>query len=452
MPTMADYLKADTRPVPEIFTERSFRRDIGSAPVPKEPYVSAEYAQLEMDRLWMKVWQVACREREIPNPGDYQEYTIGDQSVLVVRQRNGEIKAHANACIHRGTQLRQGMGNTQSFVCRFHKWEYDIDGTLVDVPCRWDFPVLGDKTHTLSPVRVDTWQGFVFVNFDDAAIPLDEFIGEPVLEHFDKFPLRNRVKTGHVGKWVNTNWKNGLNAFIESYHPYATHPQVMLHAGDCSTQYDLFDWHSRFIAPIAVPSPHVDRPVDARMIIESQMHGKMVAGLKGGAEEDIEEGLAAGKPAREIMADFARKKLSARTGRDYSQRSDTEMLDGVLYFLFPNLCPWLGEGFPLVYRSRPRADLHPEWSLFEVMYLQDFGDTDELPPDVPMTLLQADEPWQMAADQLGALAPILDQDIPNMVGQTMGLRNRRFEQLMYSEYQENICRHFQKNVERFVGR
>ena len=79
--------------------------------VPKERYVSQEFLDLEMEKLWPRVWQVACREEELPETGDYLEYTIGDQSILVVRTDPGTVKGYFNTCLHRGTRLADGRGN-----------------------------------------------------------------------------------------------------------------------------------------------------------------------------------------------------------------------------------------------------------------------------------------------------------------------------------------------------
>src|SRR5437588_6705754 len=107
-----------------------FVRDDGF--VPKERYTSREFVELEMDRLWPRVWQVACREEQIPEVGDYLEYTIGDQSILVVRSAPDTITASYNACLHRGTRLGEGTGHFDdgTIRCRFHAWCYALAGPL----------------------------------------------------------------------------------------------------------------------------------------------------------------------------------------------------------------------------------------------------------------------------------------------------------------------------------
>src|SRR5207245_847508 len=120
--------------------EASYRRTMGDVRadllvgadglVPKDRYISREFLDLEMERLWTRVWQVACREEEIAEPGAYVEYTIGDQSILVVRSAPDEISAYTNSCLHRGTRLAEGTGSFARgrIQCRYHGWCDALDG------------------------------------------------------------------------------------------------------------------------------------------------------------------------------------------------------------------------------------------------------------------------------------------------------------------------------------
>src|SRR3954466_8374552 len=141
--------------------------------VPKDRYISPAFLELEMERLWSRVWQIACREEEVAEPADFVEYTIGDQSVLVVRTTDGELAAHHNACLHRGTRLAQGAGTfpDADIRCRYHAWRYGLDGRLLQIVDDHEFDAVPDDL-CLARVRVDTWGGFVFVNLDPAAEPL----------------------------------------------------------------------------------------------------------------------------------------------------------------------------------------------------------------------------------------------------------------------------------------
>ena len=96
--------------------------------VPKQPYYEARYVDLEKQRLWPMVWQVACRAEEIPSPGDYVTYQIADESIIVLREDESTLKAYYNVCQHRGRRLTDGCGNAKNFYCRFHGWRWNLDG------------------------------------------------------------------------------------------------------------------------------------------------------------------------------------------------------------------------------------------------------------------------------------------------------------------------------------
>ena len=141
--------------------------------VPKDRYVSRAFGDLEMERLWPRVWQVACRTEEIPEVGDYVEYLIGDQSILVVRSAPDAVQAFYNTCLHRGTRLADGCGQFSDceIRCRYHAWRYHLDGRIKEIVDREEFgPVPADLR--LREVRAECWGGFVFINMDPDAPPL----------------------------------------------------------------------------------------------------------------------------------------------------------------------------------------------------------------------------------------------------------------------------------------
>ena len=143
--------------------------------VPAEHYISREIVQLEKRLLWPKVWQLACRLEEIPFPGDYVTYDINDESVIVVRQTPDTIRAFYNVCQHRGRRLTEGCGSAARLQCRFHGWQWTLDGNVIRIVDRDDWqgcPDMSDEDFSLPEIKVDTWAGFVFVNFDPACEPL----------------------------------------------------------------------------------------------------------------------------------------------------------------------------------------------------------------------------------------------------------------------------------------
>jgi phenylpropionate dioxygenase-like ring-hydroxylating dioxygenase large terminal subunit len=141
--------------------------------VPTDRYRSREIAERERERIWMKVWQVAGRVDELPNPGDWKEHRIQDQSFLVVRGADGQLRGFVNACRHRGNVLcRDGSGHTgRRFVCPYHLWSYDLEGQLRGVSRPELVGDIDTSELGLLPVSVDTFAGFVFLNPDPEAAP-----------------------------------------------------------------------------------------------------------------------------------------------------------------------------------------------------------------------------------------------------------------------------------------
>lgn len=233
--SIADVLASDARPAPAPLTTQAYEF-LGDADLPTHRYTCDDFFQQEMSGMWSRCWQWACREEHIPTVGDHYVYDIGPYSVIITRVAVGEIKAFINSCTHRGTRLlsEEGPGSGQGFHCPFHGWSYDLDGTLKDVPGHWDFPHVCEATHSLQSVRCDTWQGFIFINFDIDAKPLREQL-DVMPEHFSHFPLSHRRIRLHVQKALPANWKAAQEAFMEAYHNFTTHDAPT--GGECPVRY-----------------------------------------------------------------------------------------------------------------------------------------------------------------------------------------------------------------------
>ena len=142
---------------------------------PKERYFDPDFYQMEVEMLWPRVWQMACRLEEIPQPRDFVEYEILDQSVVVVRTDDMGVRAFQNACRHRGVKVVEGRGSCESgFICPFHGWCYGPDGTNTFVTRSKTFAEhnLQPQDLNLTPVRCEMWGGCAWINLDDDAPPL----------------------------------------------------------------------------------------------------------------------------------------------------------------------------------------------------------------------------------------------------------------------------------------
>ena len=201
-----ELLDQDSCTVPPVLRFDKQRHD-GPNRIPVERYISKEFFDLEVDRVWKRVWQMACREEDIPNVGDHLVYDIVGMSFLIVRSDEDEIKAYWNACLHRGLQLRHRRGHSAQLRCPYHGWCWSLKGDLKQIPADWDFEHVNKEEQALPSVKVGRWGGFVFINPDPDCESLESFLGE-LPEHFKRWALEDRYKAAHVAKIIHCNWWN----------------------------------------------------------------------------------------------------------------------------------------------------------------------------------------------------------------------------------------------------
>lgn len=435
-PTYQQILDADTRSVPPILREQSWR-EIGPVGVPIERYTARAFHDLEVEKVWRRVWQMACREEEIPAVGDHVLYEIADHSLIVMRAAPGEIRAFHNTCLHRGRALRDGPGCVSELRCPFHGWAWKLDGSLHSVPCEWDFAHVDPAQYRLPEARVGIWGGFVFVNLDPACAPLEEHLGD-LPRHFAPWPLEDRYTAAHVAKVLPCNWKVAQEAFMEAYHVAATHPQLLPGIGDTNSQYDVWPTFSRAITANMTPSPHLRwQPTEQEQL--DSMTGRSL-------DEEPVLRVPDGSTARRTLAMLARAQLGAAVPRA-AELSDAELADSFYYTLFPNLHPW-GAYNRIVYRFRPyRRD--PDRSIMDVLHLAPFRGA--RPKPAPVYWLGDDEGWTQAPE-LGFLTRVFDQDTANLGRVQAGLRAARHTHVTFARYQETKIRHFHALLEEWTSR
>lgn len=452
MPTTESYLRQDRGQIPDALFEQS-THDLGDEPVDKRIFTEREQHEFEKERLWKRVWQMACRCNDIPEVGDRVVYDIVDQSIVIVRSAPDEFKAFHNTCMHRGTRLvgeTDPTGGTE-FTCSFHNWSYNLDGSIKRIPCRWDFPAVKDEDVHLAEVKVGLWNGFIFVNMDPDCEPFEDFLGETIPRHFESWPRDNAYKAVHIGKPVPCNWKLATEAFLEIYHIPSTHPNFLPYAADCNAQYDFWGLHARMLGVVGVPSPHLGEVDDPQTIVDGML-GDAVGNMFGESEFEmpqLPEGATA-MDARALCADFVKQSMQSLTGVDFSQASDSEMLDATQYFVFPNFVPWAGNAFPMAYRVRPMGDDH-EWCIFEVLVLMFMPEGAPRPKDAQLVMTPADEPWG-AVKELGGLGPIIDQDMVNLVKLQRGNKSDGLKVVHLANYQERNIRNMHNNLDEFMGK
>ncbi len=196
--------------------------ELGTGPLPIEPFISREHYELEKERLFRRVWLNVGTLGDIPNPGDYwvKEVKVCDASVLVTHGTDGKIRAFHNVCTHRGNKLVWGdRGSTKRYIsCCFHGWSFDLEGRLVSVTDEAGFADLDKSCRNLTPLAVDVWKGFIFVNFDpEPSETLLEYLG-PLANEFDDRPIEELEPLWRYEVSENANWKVAMDAQNEIYH------------------------------------------------------------------------------------------------------------------------------------------------------------------------------------------------------------------------------------------
>jgi phenylpropionate dioxygenase-like ring-hydroxylating dioxygenase large terminal subunit len=185
-------------------------------------YTSPEFYRREVERIWKKAWNFIGSVDQIPNPGDYFTVTFVGIPVIVLRDGEGELRAFANSCRHRGSELLEGSGNCKLISCPYHSWTYELNGRLRGAP-EMDQTLDFDKAqYGLLPIRLDTWGGFLFVNFDEKAGPLQKFLGG-LPEKLAPYRLESMALVRRKTYDMACNWKLFVENAKESYHIATVH-------------------------------------------------------------------------------------------------------------------------------------------------------------------------------------------------------------------------------------
>ena len=338
--------------LPNELAEGAITPGVTPVLIPTYRYTSEEFAARENERLWPRVWQLACSVDHVRDPGDWYEYRAGWLSALIVRGDDGELRAFQNACRHRGNTICQGSGQGLSVLrCPFHHWTWDLAGHLREVPDRRGFgPGLTSDSFGLLPVRVGTWGPMVFVSFDSDGPSLDEFLegipGDSAWARLDGFHC---VAMTHTP--VDSNWKVVTEGFSETYHVQGIHPEMLGSIDDVHAPQRLWGLHGASYQRYGVPSPRVrdatDQSVwDSFLVTQGNRLGLDMA--PGPAPE-----VPVGQTMADVIADRIRR-YQAAGGVDISDFGTDQILRLSQYNLFPNTTVLVWGGDMLnVLQARP---------------------------------------------------------------------------------------------------
>jgi phenylpropionate dioxygenase-like ring-hydroxylating dioxygenase large terminal subunit len=427
--------------------------------IPASDYRDEDLQRLEKQRLWPKVWQVACRVEEVPKVGDFVNYEIFDESILVTRTSATEIKAFYNVCKHRGRRLRDDeRGHLSGFYCRFHGWKYDLQGRLTYVHNRedWDAcPDFKESELSLSQVKVDTFAGWVWINQDVNCVPLRDFLGEAA-GALEVFQLEDCRRLSWNTIVAPVNWKVVAEAFDEGYHSFATHNsgvnyRQMKSPGRPAGQHGMFwsevsgmgefrnaggDWQE----PSSMQEYlHVNNAWLYKTLGAMTLEPTMAASTRMMSElmDETDPGVIVAK-----LFQLQKEETEAR-GAKWPEKLTLENMfaAGTDWHVFPNTITLPTPDGALWYRLRPNGD-DPDSCLFDIWSLGRYAPDKE--PEVVHNTFQGFEEFR-------GTCPFLEEDFLNMVAVHKGMKSAGWTAARTNPVQEGQVVNFHRVLREYLG-
>ena len=405
-------------------------------PITADRYISKEWMALESENLWPRVWHLGGVLAELEEEGDFIRHNFGKESVVMVCQADGSIKAFFNACPHRGNRLVLGdVGSAPRLTCAYHGWQFSTDGTLVHVQDPDDFPGGNPcgKVH-LSELRCETFGPFVFWNMDPDAKPLLDWL-DPFPERLAGYGLDNWVRVLNVSADCDFNWKIIRDNFNESYHLPTIHPELstFINDGLPDTLFEMYNsghnamWMKGHQA--TTRADHVSGEVPAPLDEIAAAWGIDPAAYQG-RTHDIREAVIA-----------AKRKLGAERGyKNYEQMTDQQLVDYFHCTLFPNLTLTMSPEQCQILRTEPHPT-DPEKCVFQhwVLVPPVAGMAEVMTPVGMVPLAHAEHSHSRYGDGV-SLGYVADQDLSIGTSQQQGLNSRGFKGCILSNQEKRVQR------------
>jgi phenylpropionate dioxygenase-like ring-hydroxylating dioxygenase large terminal subunit len=404
--------------------------------VPAERYTSAAFARLEVDRMWPKVWQVACTVDHVAEPGDYFEYRCGPYSVLVVRDDDGALRAFQNVCRHRGNSLCTGAGgDLRELKCGYHGWTWDLAGALKRVPNRKGFGALSMAEFPLLAAKVDVWERLVFVNLDVDAMPLADYL-EAMPQDIAWCGLEDFRCYATMAIEVDANWKTITDGYSETYHIQTLHPELHRCMDDVYAPQVIWGHTGKSEQIYGVASPQIKETLSDSDVWDAYV---CTQGALMGVAEDTPfpaDDRRPGQSVADVIAERT-KAFAAGRGVDLSWATTDQMMRLHQYNVFPNMTLLVNADHLTVMTSHPGPDPdHGE--LVMILWTR-------MPPGAPRSR-PADV--RLTADEAHP-GLVLTQDIVVLAGLQRGLHQPGLTHLTLSNEERRVI-NTHRNLERYL--
>ena len=431
--------------------------DVRNDFVPAEHYTSTEFTRLENERLWPRVWQVACRLEDVENIGQFYTYgKIIGYSVIVVRSSESRIQAFHNVCPHRGRELKRGAGTSTKFVCAFHGWRWNLEGQNIHIPDRDDWAGcthMGERDVNLGEVQIGTWGGWVFINFDPNCEPFEKFIA-PVPEFMNCLEFETMRYAWHKTFKLKANWKTAMESFMESYHVPTTHPQAspLVDNANFASAHGKHGKHTyTWERPAGAPSrlTNLPMPSDWRQPVVDMYEWNCVQ--VGGHHRDGQSSDRSAKAVRRLLTEvpagasylevmmkadqFCREAAEAEGAGWPVVTPELAMGLGADWNIFPNMVLVFSMDATLITQAWPDGD-DPNSCIFMFAAITRYG----LGKQPKFEREVYDDVWQ----DIEKIPPLLRQDLSNIEAVQRGMRSKHFKGGRLNPKQEVQISHHHK--------
>ncbi|MCC5874334.1 MAG: aromatic ring-hydroxylating dioxygenase subunit alpha [Gammaproteobacteria bacterium] len=426
--------------------------------IPGYRYTSKEFAEQEWEHMWTKAWLLLGRESELPNYGDWQMEEVGPESIIMVRQEDGSVKAFYNVCQHRGNPLvDEEKGSVKRFVCRYHSWAFMPDGSLNFAPDRHDFPQGDPCDHIrLEEVRCETFAGFIWVNMDPDCVTLQEYLG-PIWEDWQRWEIQNWRRYVGLTTELPCNWKVVLDNFNESYHVPTVHLGATIKTNrrkvfsNVNTNVDetLFDMseegQNRMIMEGGYAAGQTDKMgnIMEPMAGELRFWGLDPADFKGRPED-----------TRIALQKAKREQGPKRGYTHYDNLPDAALTDAFHYTLFPNFAVsvW-ADGFHFL-RARPHPNGDPQQCVFDNWWYCSQPAGEKAPVSTQIGPLPRNHPDEHVKFKYGerSMGKTIDEDMAVFIMQQRGFRSRGYKGAYLAQQENRVSRYHELIDEYIEGR
>jgi len=223
-------------------------------------YTDPAILNIEKTKIFQRTWQLvgtldhACGDvngvkRTIADPESFFTADVGGEPIVITRDKQGSLRAFSNVCRHRAGPIASGSGCKSVLRCGYHGWTYTLDGRLIGTPDVEGVEFFDRSTMGMVPLRLETWEQFIFVNFDRDALPLAEYLGD-IPEQACGFRFDGLQFAERRDYVLNCNWKVYVDNYLEGYHIPIAHPGLMREIDYSRYRTDTFRYHSQQFAPI----------------------------------------------------------------------------------------------------------------------------------------------------------------------------------------------------------